>query len=295
MEVCKTIMQMLTIIIKHAFSGEQIENIIIDINDTVNECFNKLMIEMFSHELKMTNIIIMYDSLIIYSYYDQTIGNKPIKDFLENYMQIHEINASLLFSGNFIYISNEINMNLDTNINGFRRSGFETGDGTTGCHQEIYENLKDSKKEKVDILLNYLHNNDTLSYRLYIDFYENIIITKFILMLLLKKMILMNPHMFLNQINEDFGNDREIIEFAINNRNCNSFLFASKELRSDRKIIKMCVSQNGLLLRLASTNLKDDREIVIIAVSQNSSALQFASTDLRADNEIIEIARNSNI
>ena len=100
------------------------------------------MKERFSHELKRANIIIMYDSLIIYSYYDQTIGNKPINDFLEKHIPIHVIDVSLLFSGNFIYISNEIIMDLE--------AGFETFYGTTDCYQEeFYENLNDSKKETI--------------------------------------------------------------------------------------------------------------------------------------------------
>ena len=114
MNVCNTIAQThkLRIIIKSALTGEDIYNIIVDINSIINKCFNKFMEDNYYNRLNDTDIKIIYDSSIIYSYYDKTIGNRPIKEInlFENNLEIKEINVLLLFSDSLIYIPNSIRM-----------------------------------------------------------------------------------------------------------------------------------------------------------------------------------------
>ena len=79
-----------------ACTGGKIGNIIVDKNIKINECFNNFIGNKYSVELKESDIKIMIDSILIYSYYDQSIGNVLFnkKDlFLTNkdILEMHEI------------------------------------------------------------------------------------------------------------------------------------------------------------------------------------------------------------
>jgi len=272
-EVCNKETYILKINIMSACTGEKIGSIIVDKkHSTINEWFNKFMKEKYNDKLYETDIKIIYDLIQIYSYYDQEIGNKSIEK-INLFENIQEISVLLVFSDPFIYISDII-------IN---------PDGKS-YNIESYQNLNDNKKEKINELLNILHNN---KYQLgnldIIDMlYDHIIITKFIAIVLLKK-----DHCFSelrrNQLNEIFCDDKEIVKIAVFEDGL-SLEYASIDLQADREIVTIAVSQNGYALRCASIDLQDDREIVTIAVSKNGLSLKFASIILRADREIVKIS-----
>ena len=289
MNVHNTFDQKRIIIINSAVTGEEIYIIIVNVNSTINECFNKLMEDNFDHRLKESDIKIIYESSMIYSYYDQTIGNRSIKelDLFEKNLEICEIHVSLLFSDSFMYMPNDIIINFELWIP--RITHVEIS--ITNCHS--YQNLNDSRKQEIDRLLSLLHSNNILDYNIYKYFYENIIITKFILIILLKKKIVnISISILFNQINEDFSNDRELIEISINKLGNFYLQFASTKLRADKEIIRQAILQNKfyIALKFASNELRADKEIVKIAVLQNESSLQFASNKLQSDSEIVKIA-----
>ena len=127
MDVHKTLDQ-IQVNVTFSMNGDPLDIIIVCINSKINECFNKLIKvifrELFSNKLKETDIKIIYNSIIIYSYYDQTIGDKYMKDLFENNIEIHDINVSLLYADAFIYISNDTKKkNRDINIYEFNVYG----------------------------------------------------------------------------------------------------------------------------------------------------------------------------
>ena len=166
-------------------------------------------------------------------------------------------------------------------------------DGDKTYNIESYQKLNNCKKKKINKLLDILHEQDadllleivTANIE---ELYNNIIITKFIVIILLKKGIMFN-YILINQLNENFGNDREVVEIAVSLFGY-SLYFASIDLRGDKKIVEIAVSEFGASLKFASIELRNDRNIVEIAVSQNEKALRFASRKLRSDKKIVEIA-----
>ncbi len=270
-EVCNTETYILKINIMSACTGEKIESIIVDIkNSTINEWFNNFMKEKYNDKLYESDIKIIYDLLQIYSYYDQEIGNKSIEkiDLFEN---IQEISVSLVFSDPFIYIS-DIIINPDA----------------ISYNIKSYQNLNDYKKDKINELLNMLHNNQLNNFNFIGILYNHIIITKFIAIVLLKIKYCFSQ-LRRNQLNENFSDDREIVEIAVS-QNGLALEYASDELRADREIVIKAISQDGSALYYASRKYRNDREIVGIAVSQHGEALAYASIDLRNDKEIVKIA-----
>jgi hypothetical protein len=53
--------------------------------------------------------------------------------------------------------------------------------------------------------------------------------------------------------------------------------FASKDLKNDKDIVKIAVTNNGAALVYASKDLKNDKEIVLIAMEQNPISLNYVS------------------
>jgi hypothetical protein len=286
-------------IIISAITGEEIGRIIVDRKkNTINKCFNKFIREYFNDKLYNTDIKIINCLSVLYSYYDQTIGNKYFNDID---LFSNEIFVSIVFTDEFIYISGyEINQN----------------------EEEIYttdsfQNLNNYKKQEINKLLDMLHNQydyySPFSESYFDKFYDHIIITKSIAMILLK---LDYPFYLFktNQLNDDFGNDREVVEIAVYKSSKHlalasvelstdidiikisvsidgkSLLYTSNELIDDREIVKNRLYENGYSLRFASNRLRNDREIIMLAVLQYGYSLQYASTELRADREIVKKA-----
>jgi uncharacterized membrane protein YqjE len=257
----------LEINMKIACSGKEIGSIIVNKNSTINVWFNNFMRSKYNVELKDSDIKIMIDSLIIYSYYDQSIGNllfNEINLFSDN----KNINVSLLFSS-FIYISNILQENPEGKL----------------IHTESYQKLNYCKQLKINELLHTLHSeNSEVDIN---ELYDNIIITKFIFIILLKKNHKFNyllDKQLEKQFNDKFRNDREMIDI----------LLSPEELSNDREIVKIAVSQTGYTLRFASIELMADREIVKHAVLQDGLSLYFASNELRNDREIVQLAVSIN-
>ena len=283
------------IIIISAFGGEEIGRIKLQ-NITINELFNNFIRDKYNVELKDSDIKIMIDTLVIYSYYDQSIGdvlflnNKKINLLNDEIFENNKkINVLLLFSP-FIYISKIQQENPEGKL----------------IHTESYENLNYYKQLNINELLYTLHSeNSEIDIN---ELYDNIIITKFIFIILLKKNYKFNyllDKQLKKQFNDNFRNDREmvdivlspeelsndkeIVKIAVSKSGC-ALRFASIELMADREIVKIAILQDALSLYFASTELRNDRELVLLAVSINGFALEFASIELSNDKEIVKLA-----
>ena len=173
MKVHNTFDQKRRIIIKSAVTGEEIYIIIVDINSTINECFNKFMEDNFNNRLKVSDIKIIYESSMIFSYYDQTIGNRSIKELVlfENNLEIHEIHVSLLFSDSFMYMPNDIIINFELWIP--RITHVEIS--ITSCHS--YQNLNNSRKQEIDTFENNIMNV-SITFKKFIIFFLITVIIK---------------------------------------------------------------------------------------------------------------------
>ena len=143
-----------------AFTGEKIVSIIVNKNSEINKCFNEFIITHYYDNIKESDIKIIYNSLEIYSYYYQLIGNRLINEInlfknniieenkeikeineiqeikeikeIQEIQEIEEICVLLVFTDNFIYIS-EVIINQD-------------GDKTYNI--ESYQKLNNCKKKK---------------------------------------------------------------------------------------------------------------------------------------------------
>ncbi len=283
-----------------ACSGKKIDSIRVNKDITINDWFYKFIRDKYYYELKESDIKIMIDFLLIYSYYDHSIGNSYY-DRINNglyavlFENNKEINVSLLISPTFTYISYIYVKNSEEKF----------------IHTESYQNLNVLKRIKINKLIHALHiHKHEININ---ELYDTIIITKFIFIILLKKKIRFNyllKKQLEQQLSDNFCNDREIIKIDVlqNNNFCDdreivkiavsqdayALQYASSELLADREIIIIAVSQNGNYLKLLSKDLCNDREIVEIAVSQDGYALKYASSELLADRELIKIAVSQN-
>jgi len=68
----------------------------------------------------------------------------------------------------------------------------------------------------------------------------------------------------------------------------------AKELKNDKDVVLIAVTNNGLALQYASETLKADKEIVLAAIKNHAAALEYASTILKSDVEIVETALKCN-
>jgi len=317
-----TVVNKLKIKIILACTGEEIEIIIVDINNTINVWFNNFIKYKYNVELIESDIKIMFASKQIYSYYDQSIGNVLFKENsdVSEKSEIPEIIVSLIFSPTFIYISYII-------ITPERKF----------IQTESYQNQKYWDKIKINILISSLHSENHSKYHEQYDdrneddhdidikeLYDTIIITKFIFIILLKKgysfsyLLNVNKNKYNDKFTKntvsishkylkyefdefdalqlssaEFCSDKEIIKLAISTDKF-SLKYASVELQNNKEIVIIAVSKHGLNLEFASDKLKNDREIVIIAVSKYGLSLEYASVELKNDREIVIIAISKN-
>ena len=56
-----------------------------------------------------------------------------------------------------------------------------------------------------------------------------------------------------------------------------------RDLKADKEIVRIAVTQNGLALEFADKSLKADREICKIAVTQNNMALNFVAKSIHSE------------
>lgn len=66
--------------------------------------------------------------------------------------------------------------------------------------------------------------------------------------------------------------------------------FAHENLKKDKNLALMAVSQNGMALQFVDPSLQNDKEVVIISISQCGEAFKFASPLLQKDKELALIA-----
>ncbi|EFC41905.1 predicted protein [Naegleria gruberi] len=97
----------------------------------------------------------------------------------------------------------------------------------------------------------------------------------------------------LEYVDEEFGNDREIVMASVKVNGFNLVYVESEELKNDKEIVMAAVTSCGRALEFASKELRNDIEIVRIAVQQDGIALQFASKELKNNKEIVLLALES--
>ena len=90
------------------------------------------------------------------------------------------------------------------------------------------------------------------------------------------------------EADKSLKSDREFILEAIK-ISPESFLFASKKLRSDREIA-LAAAECAYALEVAGENLKSDREIVLAYVTRWGLSLEYAHESLKSDREIVMAA-----
>lgn len=90
------------------------------------------------------------------------------------------------------------------------------------------------------------------------------------------------------EADKNLKSDREFILEAIK-ISPESFLFASKKLRSDREIA-LAAAECAYALEVAGENLKSDREIVLAYVTRWGLSLEYAHESLKSDREIVMAA-----
>jgi hypothetical protein len=64
-------------------------------------------------------------------------------------------------------------------------------------------------------------------------------------------------------------------------------IWASEELKGDRRIVMAAVQQNGLALEHAAQEMRGDRDIVMAAVQQNGMALKDAAKEMKGDSDVV--------
>jgi hypothetical protein len=69
-----------------------------------------------------------------------------------------------------------------------------------------------------------------------------------------------------------------------------ALLFASDELRKNRRFIMESVMQNGEALKHASEDMRAYRAVVMAAVKQSGWALEYASAKMRGDRGVVMAA-----
>ena len=87
---------------------------------------------------------------------------------------------------------------------------------------------------------------------------------------------------FLSWASEELRNDKDIVMVAVT-QNGEALEYASEELRNDKDIVMAAMEQNWRALRYASDELRNDREVVLAAVAYNIRALQYASDTFKKD------------
>jgi len=97
----------------------------------------------------------------------------------------------------------------------------------------------------------------------------------------------------LKYLPEEVRNNKEIVLVAVSN-NWRALEYASEQLKNDRDVVLKAVRASGLALQYASEELRDDEEVVLTAVENEPNALFSASERLRDDKRIVLEAVRSN-
>jgi hypothetical protein len=81
--------------------------------------------------------------------------------------------------------------------------------------------------------------------------------------------------------------DRDLMDDLILQSGGAALEFASSELLSDKKLVRLAVSLNGKMLKVASTKLRVDKDFVMECLALDGAAMVGAADDLRGDREFI--------
>ena len=71
-------------------------------------------------------------------------------------------------------------------------------------------------------------------------------------------------------------------------RSCDSFVYATTELRDNRKLAELACSHQGSAIKYCSARLRGDRELVVVALKSKvpSSVLSLVDEEMRSDEEL---------
>ena len=124
--------------------------------------------------------------------------------------------------------------------------------------------------------------------------------------------LLENQGMFLEELNDNFKQDRLVVLKAIANnglalkyatnklksdpsvvakaieQNVKSVEYMDRDLWKDRSIVSLILIKNGMYLEYVDQSLKNDEDAVFKAVSQNSRASEYMDTQLWSDEKIVK-------
>ncbi|EFC36692.1 predicted protein [Naegleria gruberi] len=102
-----------------------------------------------------------------------------------------------------------------------------------------------------------------------------------------KRIVNIDPACFENISHDELKTDRQLIlDCILSERKVLENL--NEEFRNDRELIRLAVKQHYGALEYASDELKNDRELVLEAILFDSTNFTFASKELRMDTEILE-------
>ena len=99
-----------------------------------------------------------------------------------------------------------------------------------------------------------------------------------------KRALRVNPYL-LRHLASDLRGDRAVVSEAVRTRG-RTIAFAHPELKRDRALALLSVSQHGNALRYLSSSLRRDREVVMAAVRTTGSSIGYAHVSLRQDREV---------
>ena len=86
--------------------------------------------------------------------------------------------------------------------------------------------------------------------------------------------------------------DKEVVMVAVSNAG-HALLYATDELKADKEVVLATVNNYGPALLFATDKFKADKEVVLAAVNNYGDALQFAADKFKADKEVVLAAVNN--
>eukprot|EP01080_Neovahlkampfia_damariscottae_P002578 gene2578-3540_t len=84
----------------------------------------------------------------------------------------------------------------------------------------------------------------------------------------------------------EMKNDKEIVTIAVSNKS-EAILFASEELKNDKELVMIALSRNPNTIRHLSKKFKEDKEIFSNLIEKNPNLIVYSSNMIKKDKEII--------
>lgn len=94
-------------------------------------------------------------------------------------------------------------------------------------------------------------------------------------------------------LDERMRDDEEVVLLAAHRQE--NMAYASERLRTDKKFMRKCISQNGSgILAFAPDTIRNDREIIVAGILKSGHALKYAGEKIRDDKDIVFLAVQKN-